>query len=78
MGFTDLRIVDSQAHLEPATRWVAHGSGDIIDNIEVFQTLADALHDVDFTVASRRQPAAGQNRDDSPQPGKISLLRFAR
>lgn len=23
MGFTDLRIVDSQAHLEPATRWVA-------------------------------------------------------
>lgn len=59
MGFTDLRIVDSQAHLEPATRWVAHGSGDIIDNIEVFRTLADALHDVDFTVA--RQPAAGQN-----------------
>ncbi|EBP7542264.1 tRNA/rRNA methyltransferase, partial [Salmonella enterica] len=28
MGFTDLRIVDSQAYLEPATRWVAHGSGD--------------------------------------------------
>ncbi|EPP7902384.1 tRNA/rRNA methyltransferase [Salmonella enterica subsp. enterica serovar Dublin] len=52
MGFTDLRIVDSQAHLEPATRWVAHGSGDIIDNIEVFRTLADALHDVDFTVAT--------------------------
>lgn len=25
MGFSDLRIVDSQAHLEPATRWVAHG-----------------------------------------------------
>ncbi len=39
MGFTDLRIVDSQAHLEPATRWVAHGSGDIIDNIEVFHPL---------------------------------------
>ncbi len=32
MGFSELRIVDSQAHLEPATRWVAHGSGDIIDN----------------------------------------------
>lgn len=37
MGFSELRIVDSQAHLEPATRWVAHGSGDIIDNIKVFQ-----------------------------------------
>ncbi len=58
MGFTDLRIVDSQAHLEPATRWVAHGSGDIIDNIEVFQTLADALHDVDFTVATTARSRA--------------------
>lgn len=45
MGFSELRIVDSQAHLEPATRWVAHGSGDIIDNIKVFPTLAESLHD---------------------------------
>ena len=37
MGFSELRIVDSQAHLEPAARWVAHGSGDIIDNIKVFK-----------------------------------------
>ncbi len=67
MGFTDLRIVDSQAHLEPATRWVAHGSGDIIDNIEV------------FSHPCRRAPRCGfYRRDDSPQPGKISLLRFAR
>ncbi|AIL23066.1 TPA: tRNA/rRNA methyltransferase [Salmonella enterica subsp. enterica serovar Typhimurium] len=58
MGFTDLRIVDSQAHLEPATRWVAHGSRDIIDNIEVFHTLADALHDVDFTVATTARSRA--------------------
>ncbi|MDD9095544.1 tRNA/rRNA methyltransferase [Escherichia coli] len=52
MGFSELRIVDSQAHLEPATRWVAHGSGDIIDNIKVFPTLVESLHDVDFTVAT--------------------------
>lgn len=58
MGFTDLRIVDSQAHLEPATRWVAHGSGDIIDNINVFPTLAGALHDVDFTVATTARSRA--------------------
>lgn len=58
MGFADLRIVDSQAHLEPATRWVAHGSGDIIDNINVFPTLAEALHDVDFTVATTARSRA--------------------
>lgn len=67
MGFGDMRIVDSQAHLEPATRWVAHGSADIIDNISVYPTLAEALHDVDFTVATT-----------GPQSREVPLLRNAR
>ncbi|HDR2752855.1 MULTISPECIES: tRNA/rRNA methyltransferase [Enterobacter] len=58
MGFTDLRIVDSTTHLEPATRWVAHGSGDIIDNITTYDTLADALHDISFTVATTARSRA--------------------
>lgn len=58
MGFTQLRIVDSEAHHEPATRWVAHGSGDIIDNIVVFPTLAAALSDVDFTIATTARSRA--------------------
>ncbi|EPD6199983.1 tRNA/rRNA methyltransferase [Enterobacter hormaechei] len=58
MGFTDLRIVDSTAHLEPAARWVAHGSGDILDNITTYATLADALHDISFTVATTARSQA--------------------
>ncbi|MBV7559400.1 tRNA/rRNA methyltransferase [Enterobacter sp. ENT02] len=58
MGFTDLRIVDSAAHLEPAARWVAHGSGDILDNITTYATLADALHDITFTVATTARSRA--------------------
>lgn len=58
MGFTDLRIVDSRAHLEPAARWVAHGSGDILDNITTYDTLAEALHDVSFTVATTARSRA--------------------
>lgn len=58
MGFHEMRIVDSQAHLEPATRWVAHGSGDIIDNIAVFSSLAEALQDVDFTIATTARSRA--------------------
>ncbi|EMB9643533.1 tRNA/rRNA methyltransferase [Enterobacter cloacae] len=58
MGFTDLRIVDSAAHLEPAARWVAHGSGDILDNITTYDTLADALHDISFTVATTARSRA--------------------
>ena len=58
MGFTDLRIVASTAHLEPAARWVAHGSGDILDNITTYATLADALHDISFTVATTARSRA--------------------
>lgn len=58
MGFTDLRIVASDAHLQPAARWVAHGAGDILDNICHFDTLADALKDVDFTVATTARSRA--------------------
>lgn len=58
MGFTDLRIVASQAHLEPAARWVAHGSGDILDNIRHFETLEEALVGIDFTVATTARSRA--------------------
>ncbi|MGM3174455.1 tRNA/rRNA methyltransferase [Dickeya lacustris] len=58
MGFGRLRIVDSSAHLEPAARWVAHGSGDVLDNVECFATLADALADVEFTVATTARSRA--------------------
>lgn len=67
MGFSDLRIVDSEAHLAPATRWVAHGSGDIIDNITCYATLADALHDVDFTVATTARSRAKFHYYATPQ-----------
>ncbi|WP_291969197.1 tRNA/rRNA methyltransferase [Candidatus Symbiopectobacterium sp.] len=58
MGFHSLRIVDSQAHLEPGARRVAHGAGDILDNVTCYPTLADALADVDFTVATTARSRA--------------------
>lgn len=58
MGFTDLRIVASEAHLEPAARWVAHGAGDILDNIRHFDTLEAALKGIDFTVATTARSRA--------------------
>ncbi len=58
MGFSDLRIVDSEAHRQESARWVAHGSDDIIDNARFFPTLADALTDIDFTVATTARSRA--------------------
>lgn len=58
MGFTSLRIVDSEAHLQPAARWVAHGAGEILDGVQTFATLEQALADVDFTVATTARSRA--------------------
>ncbi|WP_330982244.1 MULTISPECIES: tRNA/rRNA methyltransferase [Enterobacterales] len=67
MGFTEMRIVDSTAHLEPAAQWVAHGSGDILENIKTYKTLADALVDVDFTVATTARSRARFHYYATPQ-----------
>ncbi|MRS90645.1 tRNA/rRNA methyltransferase [Enterobacteriaceae bacterium RIT714] len=74
MGFTDLRIVASEAHLEPATRWVAHGSGEIIDNITTYDTLADALHDISFTVATTARSRAKYHYYATP-PELVPMLK---
>ncbi|SFT97935.1 tRNA/rRNA methyltransferase [Kosakonia arachidis] len=58
MGFHDLRIVDSDAHLQDGARRVAHGSGDILDNVKAYATLADALVDVQFTIATTARSRA--------------------
>ncbi|NIG87896.1 tRNA/rRNA methyltransferase [Serratia symbiotica] len=58
MGFTALRIVASEAHLQPSARWVAHGAGKILDGVQTFATLEQALADVDFTVATTARSRA--------------------
>ncbi|AEF43777.1 RNA methyltransferase, TrmH family, group 1 [Serratia sp. AS12] len=67
MGFTSLRIVDSEAHLKPAARWVAHGAGEILDGVQTFATLAQALADVDFTVATTARSRARFHYYCTPQ-----------
>uniref|UniRef100_UPI0035C6EFB0 tRNA/rRNA methyltransferase n=1 Tax=Serratia quinivorans TaxID=137545 RepID=UPI0035C6EFB0 len=67
MGFTSLRIVDSEAHLQPAARWVAHGAGDILDGVQTFATLEQALADVDFTVAATARSRARFHYYCTPQ-----------
>ncbi len=58
MGLSSLRIVSSDAHLQPPARWVAHGSGDILDQAQAFSTLEEALVDVDFVIASTARSRA--------------------
>lgn len=58
MGFASLRIVDSQAHRQPEAGWVAHGSNEILQDAIHFNTLEEALADIDFTVATTARSRA--------------------
>ena len=52
MGISGLRVVNSDAHTKKEARWLAHASGDILDNIQSFDSFDDAVSDLDFIVAS--------------------------
>ncbi|MBU6520394.1 tRNA/rRNA methyltransferase [Pantoea sp. B270] len=58
MGFSELRIVASDAWQDPAARRVAHGAGEILDHVKTYDTLSAALADVDFSVATTARSRA--------------------
>lgn len=62
MGFFDLRIVNSDVHLQEPARWLAHGAGDVLDNTTQFPSFESAIADLDFTVAStaKKRVARGE------------------
>lgn len=52
MGFNDLRLVNPCDYLGLKALMLGHGSHDILNNSKVFNSLQDALSDVDFSFAT--------------------------
>ncbi len=52
MGFERLVVVNSNVHNQPEASWLAHGSADILQKIEVFDTLSAALTDMDLVIGT--------------------------
>lgn len=52
MGFNDLRLVNPCDHLDMKARMLAHASNDILENATVYQSLKEAITDVDFVFAT--------------------------
>lgn len=52
MGFSSLRLVNPCEFKTGKATWVAHASGEVLDNAQVFPTLEEAVSDMDFVVAS--------------------------
>ncbi|WP_130833948.1 tRNA/rRNA methyltransferase [[Erwinia] mediterraneensis] len=67
MGFSELRIVASDAWRDPAARRVAHGAGEILDHLRTYDTLEAALADIDFSVATTARSRAKFRYYATPQ-----------
>ncbi|MGE6106348.1 tRNA/rRNA methyltransferase [Aeromonas sobria] len=52
MGFDAMRVVASRVHQVEEASWVAHGAQEILVNAEAFDTLAEALADMDLVIAT--------------------------
>lgn len=52
MGFERLVVVNSNVHKQPEASWLAHGSADILNKIEEFDTLGAAIRDMDLVIGT--------------------------
>jgi tRNA/rRNA methyltransferase len=52
MGFNKLRLVNTNRHEADEAQWLAHGSTDILDKALIFDSLEQALDDIDFTIGT--------------------------
>jgi len=74
MGFSSLRIVGGPLQDTSAARKTAYGAHDVLDEITTFQSLHEALLDLDLTIGTTSK--ARIKRYDNHAPSKItSILR---
>lgn len=52
MGFDAMRLVGSRVHEEEEASWVAHGAQEILAEASAFDTLEEALADMDLVIAT--------------------------
>ncbi|MGL5200385.1 MAG: tRNA/rRNA methyltransferase [Aeromonas veronii] len=85
MGFDAMRLVASRVHEEEEASWVAHGAQDILTQAEAFDTLTEALVDMDLVIATTARERGryqhyltpGEIREQirsKPSLGKVAIV----
>lgn len=69
MGFHHLAVVGSEAHLEPAARWVAHASEHILEHASVYPDLETAVRGADLVIGSSAR--SRHHRQAPLQPAEL-------
>lgn len=76
MGFSSLRLVNSDFHRHEQALWLAHGSADILANAQSFPDLAAALQGMDLVIGTSAKPR--HNRRTNLTPMDVRALIEAK
>lgn len=60
MGFESLRLIQPADHLSEEAFMMAHGSGDILEKSQVFDSFGEAVQDLDFIVSTTAKRKGGK------------------
>ncbi len=52
MGFTSLRLVNTEVHRDEKASWLAHASNEILVNAQEYNTLKEATKDIDWIIGT--------------------------
>ncbi|WP_421275604.1 tRNA/rRNA methyltransferase [Aeromonas veronii] len=85
MGFDAMRLVASRVHEEEEASWVAHGAQELLTQAEAFDTLPEALADMDLVIATTARERGryqhyltpGEIREQirsKPSLGKVAIV----
>lgn len=85
MGFDAMRLVASRVHEEEEASWVAHGAQEILTQAEAFDTLPEALADMELVIATTARERGryqhyltpGEIREQirsKPSLGKVAIV----
>ncbi|UUM67686.1 tRNA/rRNA methyltransferase [Aeromonas veronii] len=85
MGFDAMRLVASRVHEEEEASWVAHGAQEILTQAKAFDTLPEALADMDLVIATTARERGryqhyltpGEIREQirsKPSLGKVAIV----
>ncbi|MCX0441332.1 tRNA/rRNA methyltransferase [Aeromonas veronii] len=85
MGFDAMRLVASRVHEEEEASWVAHGAQEILTQAEAFETLPEALADMELVIATTARERGryqhyltpGEIREQirsKPSLGKVAIV----
>jgi len=67
MGFASLRLVNPTDHLSQQAKKTAYGSHGILDNALVFESLEEALADIDLSIGTTAKKRLGRHDYHSPE-----------